>query len=74
MHLPDVPPNLVNVPSYEEPSHMRVLPGNPEESYLYMKVRNDPRIMGARMPVNGPPLGSADLETLRGWIEAGAPP
>jgi hypothetical protein len=73
MHLPDVPPNLVNVPSYEEPTLVRVMPGNPEQSYLYMKVVNDPRIMGARMPSNGPALASADVETLRSWIEAGAP-
>jgi len=73
LHLPDSPPNLVNVPSTEVPTVMRVLPGDPEHSYLYWKVTGDPRIDGGRMPLSAPPLGGADIEVLRSWIEAGAP-
>ncbi len=73
LHLPDSPPNLVNVPSTQVPSVMRVVPGDPEHSYLYWKVTGDPRIDGGRMPLMAPPLGATDRELLRGWIEAGAP-
>jgi hypothetical protein len=73
LHLPDSPPNLVNVPSTEVPTVMRVLPGDPEHSYLYWKITGDSRIDGGRMPLLAPPLASGDIEVLRSWIEAGAP-
>jgi hypothetical protein len=73
MHLPDNPPNLVNVASAEVPGLMRVVPGDPEHSYLYLKVTGDPRIDGGRMPPISDPLTPPDVELLRSWIEAGAP-
>lgn len=75
LHLPDTKPtNLVNVASSELPQYQRVAPGDPEHSYLYMKVTGDPRIVMARMPKDLSPLAATDVETLRSWIEAGAPP
>jgi hypothetical protein len=50
-----------------------VEPGDPVDSYLYMKLLGDPRIAGDRMPLLGPPLEASDLERIRTWIEAGAP-
>ena len=66
--------NLVNVVSSELATTMRVQPGNAVDSYLYMKVVDDPRILGDRMPAGTPnPLGAGDLALIRTWIEDGAP-
>ena len=74
LHLPDSPPNLVNVRSEEVPAFYRVLPGDPAQSYLYLKLVGDPRILGVQMPPGGPAPGASSLELVREWIEAGAPP
>jgi hypothetical protein len=62
---------LINVPSVEVPSMLRVKPFYPEQSYVYLKVACDGGIQGSCMPP-----GSMD-RTLGGafyaWIEAGAP-
>lgn len=72
MHLPDDPPNLVDVPSTERPDMARVRRFDPARSYLMLKVLDDGGIDGGRMPLGGA-LDPADIETLRSWIEAGAP-
>lgn len=65
---------LVGVPSAEVPDMMRVAPGQPDASYLVVKlVPFDPRRVGARMPRNGPPfLTDAQVRAIRDWIAAGA--
>jgi hypothetical protein len=63
---------LRNVPSIERPSLMRVLPGDPAQSYLYLKVVGDGGIDGGRMPLGAafdPRIPALFFE----WIEAGAP-
>ncbi len=65
--------SLVNHASGEKPSLMRVLPGDPENSYLVQKLRGDAGIVGLRMPRNGPPyLTDAEIELVKQWIQAGA--
>lgn len=64
--------NLVNVPSGGVPSLLRVEPGNPDESYLVLKLEGDPRIVGSRMPFNMPPLSSEEIGIIREWIQNGA--
>lgn len=64
--------STVNVPSSEVPSLMRVKPGDPDNSYLYRKIRGV-GISGARMPQGGPYLSQSDIDKVKGWIEAGAP-
>lgn len=65
--------NLVNVPSSRKPGAIRVIPGDPDTSYLIQKVEGHPNIAGARMPQNGPPyLTSGQILILRRWIELGA--
>lgn len=64
--------STVNVPSNEMPSLMRVKPGDPDNSYLYRKIRGV-GISGARMPQGGPYLSQSDIDKVKGWIEAGAP-
>ncbi len=49
----------------------RVAAGNAADSYLYMKIAGDPRIVGERMPFGGM-LTAGEIESVRQWIEAGA--
>lgn len=65
--------NLVNVPSEEMPELLRVDPGDPDDSYLVMKIEGAPNIAGGRMPLGRPPLSDEQIERIRAWIEAGAP-
>jgi hypothetical protein len=67
-------PSLVGVPSYELPSMMRVAPGDLSGSYLWLKLTGQHIEAGGSgwlMPYF--PLEPPMLETIRRWIEQGAP-
>jgi hypothetical protein len=65
---------LVNVASREEPTVMRVAPGNSDGSYIIHKLDGRPGIVGRQMPFSGPPfLTDGQLLIIRRWIDAGAP-
>ncbi len=64
--------NLVGVPSAEVPGLLRVEPGNAVDSYLYMKLAADPRILGDPMPAEGGPLSAGQLNLIETWIDQGA--
>jgi len=65
---------LVNVPSVAKAGAVRVIPGNPNASYLIQKLEGDAGIVGLRMPRTGPPfLTEAQVKMIRDWIAAGAP-
>jgi hypothetical protein len=51
---------IVGVASLEVPSLDRVAPGDPANSYLVRKINGGPSILGARMPLGGPFLTSAE--------------
>src|SRR5262245_17714915 len=63
---------LVSVPVADYPPFTFVVPGNPDDSYMYMKLAGDPRIQGQRMPYGGPYLDDATLQAIRVWIQDGA--
>jgi hypothetical protein len=67
--------NLVNVASAEVPGLLRVDPGNPDDSYLIIKLEGDPRIAPGteRMPLGRPPLEPEQIRAIRQWIADGAP-
>ena len=70
----DVYAAMVNVPSRERPDLMIVSPGNPEASYLIHKLEGRTGMVGARMPLTGPPyLTPGQILVIRRWIELGAP-
>lgn len=48
-------------------------PGNPNDSPIVDKISNDTPQFGARMPEGGPPLSSAQIDSIIAWIEDGAP-
>jgi hypothetical protein len=50
-----------------------VAPGQPDSSYLYIKVTGGAGMRGERMPYGTAPLPRAALDVLRAWIERGAP-
>jgi hypothetical protein len=66
--------NLVNVAGRGKPTAIRVIPGDPENSYLVHKVEGRSDIVGRRMPFAGEPfLAAGQILILKRWIEIGAP-
>jgi hypothetical protein len=62
---------LVNAPSVEVPSLVRVQPGNPDSSYLIQKLEGTAAV-GGQMPLGQPPLPPATIAVIRQWIANGA--
>ena len=65
--------NLVNVASRLRPGEVRVIPNDPNNSYLIHKLEGNVPITGVRMPLGGPYLESGQILVIRRWIETGAP-
>jgi hypothetical protein len=64
---------IVNVPSARKPGAIRVIPGDPEHSYLVHKIEGLSDIVGIRMPFSGPPyLTDGQILILKRWIANGA--
>lgn len=63
--------DMIDVTSTENPPMKRVVPGDPEHSYLYLKVACEGGIVDACMPLGNPNAATAKL--FLEWIEAGAP-
>jgi hypothetical protein len=68
--------NLVGVKSTDS-TLLRVAPGKPDESYLFLKLTGEHQRAGGtgeRMPFGEAPLPAGDIELVRTWIETGAKP
>ena len=63
---------LVGVPSTEQPTLLRVKPGDPDHSYMVLKIQGSAGIQGGRMPLGGPYLPQSTIDTIRQWITDGA--
>ncbi len=63
---------LVGVVSNQAPPTLRVMPGDPDSSYLIQKLEGTG--MGMQMPIGAPPLPQADINVIRQWITDGAMP
>jgi hypothetical protein len=48
-----------------------IVAGNAADSYLVKKLTGDPNA-GAQMPQGGPYFATADIDTIKAWIQAGA--
>jgi hypothetical protein len=71
---PNAHAQLVNVASNVKPGAIRVIPGDPENSYLIHKLEGRSGIVGLRMPRLGPPfLTDGQVLVIKRWIELGAP-
>jgi hypothetical protein len=65
---------LVNFPVRGKPGAIRVIPGDPDNSYLIQKLEGAAGIVGRRMPFSGPPyLSDGQILIIRRWIALGAP-
>ena len=64
---------LINVPSVLKPGAIRVIPGDPDNSYLVHKLEGRSDIVGLRMPRGqGPFLTQGQMLVIRRWIAQGA--
>jgi len=63
--------SLVNVTSIEDGNFLRVRPGDPDNSYLVLKLEGSATV-GEQMPQGGPPLDAAAIAAIRNWITNGA--
>jgi len=63
--------SLVSVTSVQEPTLLRVNPGNANDSYLIQKLEGT-ATSGSRMPLGGNPLSQTSIDAIRAWINAGA--
>ena len=61
--------NIVNVRSSRGIDYIE--PGNPNSSYLYLKIIGS-NISGSRMPEGQAPLSAAVTDSIRAWIQKGA--
>ena len=65
---------IVNVMSARKPGAVRIIPGDPDNSYLIQKLEGKAGIVGNRMPNGGPPyLTDGQILILRRWVAIGAP-
>jgi hypothetical protein len=64
--------NLVGVQSRGKPGAIRVIAGDPENSYLVHKLEGRPGIVGVRMPLQGPALTDGQILVIKRWIQLGA--
>ena len=48
-------------------------PGDPNASYMFWKITNNPGIIGSFMPATGVPLDQALIDVIEQWILDGAP-
>lgn len=64
--------SIVNQPSSQSASFVRVLPGSPEQSLLYLKISLDQPPIGNRMPLACDKLPDGEIELVRRWIAEGA--
>jgi hypothetical protein len=64
--------NLVNADSVEVAGEKRVKPNDPDHSFLFEKVSQDPPSSGSRMPLGGRPLTPDQIQLIHDWIMQGA--
>ena len=65
--------SLVGVQALEDPRLYRVVAGDPDRSFLFLKIGGDPAVadipaIGGRMPPGSPPIAAADMDLIRTWI------
>ncbi len=68
---------LVGVPSVGAPKLTRVVAGDPDSSYILMKLEGthiEHGGAGARMPFGAPTLSADKIARIRKWISEGAKP
>lgn len=62
----------VGVASTQRSELARIEPFDPDRSYVVLKLRGDPAIVGARMPLTGS-VTDAQVGLVVDWVRRGAP-
>ena len=66
--------NLICVHSPRDPALIRVIPGDPDGSFIIQKLEGRPApLLGDQMPQGGPYLDQSTIDVIRQWIKDGAP-
>lgn len=65
--------SIVDVASNERSAFKRIAPGDSANSYIVMKLRNDPRKGGQPMPLGDYPLDGVLVLRIAQWAQQGAP-
>jgi hypothetical protein len=65
--------STVGVASAQQPAVLYIAAGDPDNSYLVLKIEGAASISGVRMPAGGPYLSQAMIDGVRAWVAAGAP-
>jgi len=66
--------NLICVHVPRDPSTIRVIPGDPDGSFIVQKLEGRPvPLLGDQMPQGGPYLDQSTIDVIRQWIQNGAP-
>ena len=63
--------NLIGVASPRDAALIRVIPGNPNGSFLVQKLEGT-QTLGDQMPQFGPYLPQSTIDVIRQWIQDGA--
>lgn len=63
---------VVGAPTHGFDGGTLVVPGKPDESYLYEKISKATPRVGVQMPNTGDPLEPARIQLVKDWITAGA--
>ncbi len=67
--------NLICVSVPRDPSKIRVIPGDPDGSFIIQKLEGRPvPLLGDQMPQGGPYLDQSTIDVIRQWIQDGVPP
>jgi hypothetical protein len=64
--------SIVRVAAVQRSELFRVEPSDPDRSYLVLKLRGDPSILGSRMPLTGS-VTDAQVQLVVDWVRRGAP-
>ncbi len=64
---------IINVAAETDNVYSRISPGDSLNSYIVMKLRDDPRILGNPMPLGGYPMDPALTMRIAAWAAQGAP-
>jgi len=64
--------SIVRVASTQRSELSRIEPSDPDRSYLVLKLRGDPAIVGSRMPLTGA-VTDAQVQLVVDWVRRGAP-
>jgi hypothetical protein len=63
---------IIDVASSGKPDEKRIIPGEPDNSYLLKKLRGTSGIVGSQMPLSGRRLTADEIARIARWVEDGA--